>query len=316
MSNKTVLITGGSGMIGSALTKSLTQHGYDVIVLSRNPLKAKARQKTDDRVSFAHWDVKKDTIDDTAIAAAHVIVHLAGAGVVDKAWTTAYKKEIVDSRTRSSELIIKSLKRTPNKVHTLVSASGIGWYGEDTRNSRPFVETDPHADEFLAETCYLWEESVKPVKQMGIRLATFRFGLVLSKSGGALSEFLKPLQARVAGILGSGKQMISWIHIHDLCRLIVEAIEKPTFDGVFNAVAPVPVSNKEMMITLAHALYGNAFLAMPVPAFVLKTMLGERSREVLKSATVSSALVQDMGFRFHFPHVKQALENIVREKAG
>ena len=144
----------------------------------------------------------------------------------------------MESRTKSSELIIKALKENSNKVKALVSASAIGWYGPDISNDNVFKETHKANNDFLGETCKLWEESIEPVATMGKRLVKLRTGIVLSKNGGALKEFIKPLRLGVAAILGNGKQMISWIHIDDLCRMYIEAIENESVNGVYNAVAP------------------------------------------------------------------------------
>ena len=310
METKTILIVGGTGLVGTALSKLLTINGYKVIILSREPAKAASRHEKNDSMSFAKWDVKRQTIDANAIASAVAIVHLAGAGVVDKPWTDGYKKEIVDSRVQSSALVIKALKENPNKVETVVSASAIGWYGRDENKGRPFIESDPSAKGFLGETCQQWEDSVRPVTALGKRLVICRFGIVLSNVGGALMEFKKPLLARVAGIIGNGKQVISWIHIHDLCRLIEYAIANPQIEGVYNAVSPAPVTNEQLTVTLAKAMHGNAFIKISVPAFALKLIMGERSIEVLKSTTVSSAKIQQAGFEFQFPEIKQAIGNL------
>lgn len=310
MSNKTVLLTGGSGLIGTALADHLTDAGYKVIILSRNPLKAKAKQPFNENITFAQWNLKKQEIDTTAIATSNIIVHLAGAGVVDRPWTEAYKKTIIDSRTQSSALIIKGLQNTPNKVETVVSASAIGYYGEDKIKNRAFTESDPPAENFLGNTCQLWEESIKPVTDLGARLAIFRFGIVLSKDGGALSEFLKPLMLRIATVLGKGEQVISWIHIKDLARMIQFAIEHPGVQGVYNAVTPNPVSNRELVKTLGRTLYGRFFITLPVPEFILKAMMGDRSMEVLKSATVSPGKILEAGFQFNFPAIKEALKHL------
>ena len=299
-------------MIGSALTKHLTAGNNEVIILTRDPAKAAAHKK-EALVSFAHWDVKQQTIDAAVIASVDAIVHLAGAGVVDKPWTDAYKKEILDSRVQSSALIIKALKETPNKVETIVSASAIGWYGPDKNKGNVFVESDPRAGGFLGETCQQWEESIKPVIALGKRLVICRFGIVLSKDGGALKEFKKPLLARVAGVIGSGRQIVSWVHIHDLSRLLIYAIEQSQIQGIFNAVAPEPVTNEQLTVTLAKAMHGNAFIKMRVPEFALKIMMGERSIEVLKSTTVSSGKIEQAGFEFQFPKIEQAIQNLIME---
>ncbi|CAN5790576.1 TIGR01777 family oxidoreductase [soil metagenome] len=311
MNSKTILITGGTGLVGSALKAHLIAGNNKVIILTRDPAKAAAAHKKEALVSFAQWDVKHQTIDASAISGADAIVHLAGAGVVDKPWTDAYKKEILDSRVQSSALIIKALKEIPNKIETVVSASAIGWYGADKNNGSAFTETDPVAAGFLGDTCRQWEESIMPVAALGKRLVICRFGIVLSNNGGALKEFKKPLLARVAGVIGNGKQIVSWIHIHDLSRLLIYAIEQPQLQGIFNAVAPAPVTNEQLTVTLAKTMHGNAYIKTYVPEFVLKIMMGERSVEVLKSTTVSSGKIEQAGFEFQFPKIEQAIHNLI-----
>lgn len=305
---QTVLITGGSGFVGQNLTTFLIKSGYQVIILSRS-LEGK---KNSEQVSYAVWDLKKHYIDPVAISAADYIIHLAGAGVVDKKWTDAYKQEILESRTGGSKLIIEALQNQPHHIKAIISASAIGWYGADAMPVIPFTETDPASDDFLGQTCRLWEQSILAAEKMDVRVCTLRTGIVLGNGGGALAEFIKPLKFGVAGILGSGKQVVSWIHINDLCRMYLFALENQTLKGSFNAVAPLPVSNKELTLTLAHTLRGKFFIPMHVPAFVLKLMMGQRSIEVLKSATVSATKIQEAGFQFSFPRIDAAISNLLK----
>jgi len=305
----TILITGGTGLIGTALSQMLTTKGHGVILLSRDTSKPVPAG-----VTIAHWDPDKGDIDPEAIRAADFIVHLAGAGVADKRWSAKRKKEIVESRTRSSELLVKALKETPNKVQAVISASGIGWYGPDPSipNPRPFVESDPVDEDFLGETCRLWEASIMPVASMNKRLVILRIGPVLSNMGGALAEFRKPVKLGVAAILGSGRQVMSWIHEEDLCRLFVHAMEDSGMSGVYNAVAPQPVDNKTLTLELARRIKGKYFVQVYVPSFFLKIIVGELSIEVLKSATVSAVKIRQSGFQFLYPSVQSALDDLTR----
>jgi uncharacterized protein (TIGR01777 family) len=305
----TILLTGGTGMIGSHLQKFLVEKGYNVIVLIRDNAKEKS---TDKQITYAKWNVEKGEIDKNAIASADYIIHLAGANVAEKRWTDKRKKEIIESRTKSGELIVKSLKEIPNKIKAIISASAIGWYGKDTIESKQkgFKETDPSANDFLGSTVKLWEESIKPVEKLYKRLCILRFGIVLSEKGGALQEFKKPLHFGIATILGNGKQIISWIHVYDLCRLLLFAIENENILSVYNAVAPQPVSNKELTLKLAKQMRGKFFIPVHVPAFVLKTALGELSIEVLKSETVNDDKIKQAGFTFLYPSIEAALKNI------
>lgn len=312
----TILITGGTGLVGKALGQALLEKGYNVIILSRET----ANKPVTGNLSYATWNVEQQTIDREAVAKTDYIIHLAGAGVADKKWTKKRKQEIVDSRVNSGKLIVDSLKSIPNKVKTVVSASAIGWYGADDFIPNPsstggdgaghqkFVESDSSANDFLGNTCKQWEESIEPITQSGKRLVKLRIGIVLSKEGGALKEFIKPLKLGIAAILGNGKQIISWIHIDDLVRMFISAIENEKMNGVYNAVSPKPVSNKELTLTLARSRK-KFFIPIHVPSFILKLMLGGMSIEVLKSATVSSNKIQQTGFQFNFPAIKDALIN-------
>jgi len=306
----TVIITGGTGLVGKALGHALLAKGYHIIILTRTLPSTDHSPQSIKGIQYAKWDIESQTIDENAIASADYIIHLAGAGVADKRWTKKRKQEIVDSRVKSCKLLADSLKTIPNKVKAVVSASAIGWYGPDPTlpNPTPFVESDPVDDSFLGSTCRQWEESIEPVTQSGKRLVKLRIGIVLSKDGGALKEFIKPLKFGVAAILGSGKQIISWIHINDLVRLFIMAMENETWQGTYNAVAPNPVSNKELTLQLAKSRK-KFFIPIHVPTFVLKIMLGEMSVEILKSATVSSKKIQEAGFQYTFPVIKDALTN-------
>ncbi len=305
----TVLITGGTGMIGNALTHALVERNYKVIILSREPV---GQQPPSDNISCAAWNIAKQTIDSQAIQRADYIIHLAGAGVADKRWTKKRKQEIVDSRVKSGELLVKALQEIPNKVKALISASAIGWYGPDPLipNPKPFTENDPSDGSFLGDTCKRWEESTDPLSQMGKRTVKLRTGIVLSKDGGALQEFEKPLKFGIAAILGNGRQVYSWIHIDDLVRLYISAIEDDNMRGVYNAVAPKPVANKELVLQLARMKKGNFFIPVYIPSFALKLALGEMSIEVLKSATVSCDKIHYSGFTFLYPAIEAALKEL------
>ena len=305
---QTVLITGGTGMIGQALAKQFITNGYEVIILSRSPKRSSRLH-----LSYAKWDIEKAEIDLEALAKANIIVHLAGEGVADKRWSEKRKQAIVDSRVNSGNLLVKALSENNHQLKTFIAASAIGWYGPDTAASleHGFVETDAPDNSYLGNTCQLWEQSTAAVASMGIRLVTLRIGIVFNKKGGALAEFLKPAKFALAAILGNGKQIVSWIHQSDLCKMIQYAIETPAVQGVYNAVAPNPVTNKKLVITIAKNTYPIYFPSF-VPGFLLKIILGEMSIEVLKSAKVSAQKIQDAGFVFDYPNVEEAIIDLIK----
>ena len=306
----TVLITGGTGMIGKKLTELLMDRGYQVIILSR-----KSGVRSQERsITYANWDIENQTIDMDAIQKADYIIHLAGAGVADKRWSAKRKKEIVDSRVKSSALIVKALNGIPNKIKAVISTSAIGWYGADSKDSlQNGFDEEANADtEFLGSTCKAWEESIEPVEKLNKRLVKLRVGIVLSNTGGALKEFRKPIQMGIAAILGNGKQIISWVHVDDLCDMFIYATEHEEMNGVFNAVAPNPVSNKIVTLTLAKIMKGRFFIPVYVPSFLLKIMLGEMSIEVLKSATVNSNKIKKAGYVFLYPTIENALKQLLK----
>jgi len=303
----TVLITGGTGLIGSALTKELLNKGYDVIILTRSPEK----YSNTSGLSYARWDIEEQMIDGTAVTKADCIINLAGAGIADKRWSLKRKKEIIESRTKSSALLVKALNENVNNVKVIVSASAIGWYGAETDQSKSFIETDPTAEDFLGTTSRAWETSIDPVRSFGKRLVKLRTGIVLSNEGGAIKEFKKPLRFGVAAILGNGKQVISWIHIEDIVRLYIYAMENDKLNGVYNAVAPFPVTNRNLVLQLAKCVRGKFFVPVYIPSFILKIVLGEMSIEVLKSTSVSCKKIKKEGYTFIYPSFQAVCKTIV-----
>lgn len=303
---KTVLITGGTGFVGRHLTELLLQNNYAVIVLTRNEKLAKQNN------IYAYWNVEKNIIDENAIAKADYIVHLAGASITEKRWTEKRKKELIDSRVNSGKLLVDVLNKIPNKVQAVISTSAISWYdgGKNKADKNYFhVEDEKSGNDFLANTCKAWEESVEPVRKLGIRLVTLRLGIVLSRDGGMLKELLKLLRNSIALVFGFGKQTISWISIHDLCRMFLFSIENGFMSGIYNAVTPNPVTQKQLITTFAKKEKGNMFIRIYIPFFVLKIMLGEMSIELLKSTAVSSNKIQQSNFVFNYPDINSALQN-------
>lgn len=301
MSEK-VLITGGTGLVGSRLTELLQQKGYEVRYLSRSPGKA-------NHVEAFEWDVKKQTIDTKALAGTSYIVNLAGAGVADERWTQERKKVIMASRTRSTALLKDTLRAHPHEVKAVISASGINYYGYDTGGVWK-KEGSRFGDDFLATITKAWEAEADLIAELGIRVAKMRIGMVLSKEGGALEKMKQPIRFGLGVPLGSGHQCISWIHIDDLCRMIIFAIENKNISGAYNAVSPEPVTNKELTKEIGRTLNRPVFLPK-VPAFALKMALGEMASIVLGGVKASSEKITSEGFKFEYPELKGALANLL-----
>lgn len=302
---KTIGITGGTGFVGTHLTKLLVSRGYKAVIFTRNGNQA----SKDANVTYALLDASKQQCDTKVLASLDGIVHLAGAGVADKRWSVARKKEIVDSRVIGSNFLVTQLKQFAPQCTTFIAASATGFYGPDSANSAPFTETSPSYNDFLGDTCQQWENATHKAAAF-VRTVIFRFGIVLGKESGAFPEFAKPLSFGIMPILGSGKQIVPWIEVDDLARMLVYALENNNLSGVYNAVAPNPVSQKELMKAIAKVKGGLAIPA-PAPAFVLKIMLGEMSIEILKSCNVSNAKIMKTGFQFNYPLIQDAVKAIL-----
>jgi uncharacterized protein (TIGR01777 family) len=302
-----VLVAGGTGTIGKSLVPQLIKAGYRVVLLTRKKL----LPADTEQCCYRYWNPNGEAMDPTLLEGVHTIINLAGSGVMDQRWTSAFKTEILQSRVRAAEWLIAGLKKHTHRVQTWINASAIGWYGPDREPHQPFVETDAPYPDFLGNTCVAWENSTSTVESMGIRVAKLRIGIVLSPDGGAFAEFVKPLRFRVAPILGAGSQMISWIHVQDLSRIVIHLMEHENLNGIFNAVAPHPVTNQQLMLKLANRLYGKVFIPVKVPAFVLKIMLGESSIEILKSTTVSADKILKSGFEFQFQKLEAAIPSLI-----
>jgi uncharacterized protein (TIGR01777 family) len=297
-----ILITGGTGLLGSRLTEMLLQEGYQVSYLSRS-------QEMISGVDVFQWNVEEGYINEKAIAQADYIIHLAGAGVADKRWTKSRKQEILESRTKSAQLLYETLKQTRHTVKAFISASAIGYYGYDT-GQKLITEQSAAGDDFLANVVQAWEASVQQISQLGVRVVNFRIGIVLSEKGGALAKIIQTIKVGAGAPLGSGKQYFSWIHIDDVCRMFIQAIKNEGMQGIYNAVAPHPVTNEELTKAAAHVL--DKPLVLPnVPAFALKLALGEMAAAVLGGSKVSNQKITATGFMFQFAELTQALEDLL-----
>lgn len=298
--NKTVLITGGTGLIGGHLCSKLNSKGFSVKLLSHRP------GHTDSSFPVFKWDLKKRTIDPHALDGITHIIHLAGAGIADKPWTKDYKKEILESRVLSAELLFNALQQHKHQVEAVISASATGYYG-DTGAMEVSESSEPGQD-FLSKVCLQWEKAIEEIGTLNIRTVSIRTGIVLTKEGGALPQLAFPVKLGLGAPLGEGDQYIPWIHIDDLVEIYIKALEDKTMRGPYNAVAPEPVTNAEITKALASVLHKPLWLPA-IPGWILKIVLGEKADLILKGAKVSSK-IESAGFRFIYPHLKKALGNI------
>jgi len=297
---KRYIISGGTGLVGKRLSELLIDGGDSISLLSRDNQSNLTKKYV--------WDIEKSEIDLAWLNETDTLIHLAGAGVADKKWTASYKKEIYDSRINSTKLLFESLKNNPHTVKTIVTASAIGIYGNDLNGI--VDESSPSANTFLAKVCKDWEKEVLKFETLGIRVVILRTGIVLSKNGGFISEISKPIKLFLGSVFGNGKQVMSWIHIDDLCRMYIKAAEDENRKGIFNAVAPNPVSNSEITKKMASRLH--RILILPnIPVFVLKLIFGEMAGMLLSNQNISCKKIISSGFDFKYSSIDSALEDLI-----
>ncbi|MCP1382505.1 TIGR01777 family oxidoreductase [Runella salmonicolor] len=302
--SKTVLITGGTGMIGSRLTTLLLEKGYEVSYLSR-------KKEPVPHVKVYKWDVAKGIIEEEALAKADYLIHLAGAGIADQRWTRARQQEIITSRTQSIELIARHLQGRPYKLKAFVSSSATGFYGANTGDIRLTEETRSGTD-FLSHVTRSWENASELIHNVGVRTTKLRVGVVLSTEGGALPKIAAPIRWGVGSPLGSGKQWVSWIHIEDLCKMYIEALENEKWSGIYNAVAPAPVTNEDLTSQIANVLKRPLWLPN-VPSFALKILFGQMADVVLGSNyVVNDRITKTTDFTYSFESVSAALQDLLK----
>ncbi|MGB0524062.1 MAG: TIGR01777 family oxidoreductase [Flammeovirgaceae bacterium] len=298
-----ILITGGTGLIGTRLTQLLQEKGHEISYLSRS-------KRKDDQVTYYQWNPTEGYIEEGAIENADYVIHLAGANVAEKRWTKARKEVIVNSRTQTTQLLAQKLAETNHEVKGFIAATAVGIYGF-TGERIAFEDSKPGSD-FLAHVCQQWEAEVDRIADTGLRTVKIRVGVVLSEEAGALYEIAKPIRMYAGAPLGSGKQYIPWIHIDDICRIFMHAIEAETLQGAFNGVAPNPVTNAELTRITAHVLEKPLFLPN-VPKIALEMMFGEMAEIVLNGSKVSCQKIQDAGFQFKFSEPEKAVEDLLKE---
>lgn len=311
-----VLITGGSGLIGTRLSEILLEKGFSVSHLGRKKV-----TKTEDipskptraesSIKMYNWDIERGRVDEEALLKTDYIIHLAGAGIADENWSDARKKEIIESRTKSIDLISNTLKKIPHHIKSFISASGIGFYGADTGDEH-ISEQHTAGVDFVADCCIQWEAAADEIQALGIRTVKLRTGIVLSDRGGALPKLTQPVRWGVGAALGTGKQWQSWIHLDDLCELYIKALMDERMMGSYNAVAPNPVTNYELTKLSAEVL-NRPFWMPNIPAFGLKLIFGEMAIIVLGGNYIlNKRIALETDFQYKFTKVKGALEDLLK----
>ncbi len=293
MAGRRVAMTGASGLIGSALKARLEGNGWEVLPMVRREAAA----------GEIHWDPVAGDVDAAALEGVHAVIHLAGESI-NQRWSAEAQDRIRTSRVRGTLVLSEALARLEHPPSVLISASAIGFYGNG--DDDVFAENAPQGNGFLASVCAAWEHAADPARKAGIRVVHPRFGIVLSKDGGALKQMLPPARMGLAGPVGSGRQWMSWIALDDLTALLEHMITRESIEGRVNAVAPNPVRNRDFMKALGKELSRPAF--MPLPAFAVKAMFGNMGKELLLwGQHVDAGRVGRNGFKFQYPELPAAL---------
>jgi len=291
-----ILITGGTGFIGKALCKKLTEKGIRVNILTRN--------KSNPSNSHFFWNPESNKIDDTALEGISGIIHLAGLSIA-KRWTNKYKQEIIESRVQSAQFLHELCIEKNIKLDFFISASGINYYGNPNTKT-PLTEEDASGTDFLSKVCFEWEKVACKFEDISKKVVILRTGIVLDKNGGALLQLLPLFRNNLGSAIGTGKQIMPWISLTDLVNMYIFAIEKQ-LNGVFNAVHPEIISNENFSRALAQSLK-KYFVPISVPTFVLYFLKGEMSAIILKGNAISGDKIKKMGFQFQYKNVTDFFE--------
>lgn len=299
---ETILIAGGTGFIGKKITQLLLDKGYQVNLLSRK--KNKVAQPN----TFV-WDVENAYIDLAAFKNVDHLINLSGANIGEKRWSKKRKEAILNSRINTTKFLFETVKSQQISLQSFISASAVGYYGSIT-SEKIFSESDISNDDFLGNVCHQWEQEALKFNDLGIKTTIIRTGIVLAKNEGAFQKMLQPIKMGFGAVLGSGKQYLPWIHENDIATIYVNAIINKNWNGIINAVAPQHINNQEFTLKIAKKLSKKIYLP-PIPAFLLKMLLGEMSQLILTGSRVSSEKLVNLGYEFQFETIDNALDDLL-----
>ena len=300
-----ILITGGTGFVGTQLTSRLIRDGHEVTILSRS---AKRSGDIPRGMSYLQGDPTQKGPWQEAIKNHDAVINLAGASIFSK-WTEEHKKAIRESRVSTTQNIVQGISSPPPKQFTLFSTSAVGYYG--FRGDEELTEESPHGDDFLARIAIEWEGEALKARDKGARVVLTRFGIVLGEKGGALGQMIPLFKKYIGGPIGSGKQWFSWVHIKDLAEAFAFLMKHPEISGPVNFCAPNPVRNKDLAKALGKVLHRPSF--MPAPGFMIKLVLGEFGSVILEGQRVIPKRLLNSGFAFQYPEIDKALQSIVKD---
>lgn len=298
----TVVITGGSGFIGGHLTKLLLKEGFAVRHLSRSA-------HPDAVVPTFKWNIAKGFVDPRALENADHIVHLSGAGIADKRWTKERRQVLYASRVDAADLLKREVEKSGTWPKTFISASGVNYYGTVT-SDHVFTEEESSSNDFLGQLCQAWEDAADAWSPP-CRVVKLRTSVVLASEGGVLPKMAAPARWGLASPFGSGKQWMPWVHIEDLARAYLQAIQHTDMQGAYNIAASEDVRNHDFMREVAHALH-RPYLLPNIPAFALRAVLGGPSELVLEGSRVSNVKLVGCGFEFRHPELTAALGDLLQ----
>jgi len=300
-----ILISGGSGFIGSELVKRLIDEHYEVLLLSRNPGNVKLPQHP--LLKILEWDGKTLGKWSDSVNEIDVIVNLAGENVSSKRWSKKQKVKLRESRIGPTNLLIKAITNAARKPKILINASAVGYYG--SFGVGDVTEDYPKGDGFLADLCNEWEQKALEAETMGVRVVILRLGVVLESSGGAMKKLLLPFKFYLGGTIGSGKQWFPWIHRDDVINVILFTLRNNSLRGPINVVSPTPVTMKEFAYSIGKALNKPSW--MPIPSLILKLIFGEMSEVLIGGRRIIPMKLLDSGFKFQYGNLKEALNDII-----